>query len=319
MRKGKEAGMGSNSVGLAASRPGGLSRLVSKVIHSPQFWFGFVTLAPLLVWYSVVSFWSVIQAFRISLIHYRLLGPGRFVGLDNFRNLFDDPLFSTSLKNSVEWGAISVLVGIPLALGIALCLANVAHGRNLFQSLVFVPVVVPLVSTILIAKYLLDPAVGPIDSLLGTLHLPTSGFLSDGNAALPTSALFGSWKGLGVTIVILTAGLLNIPTEVNDAARIDGAGEWARLRHITLPLVQPTLNLVVILGVIGALQEFTIPQVLTGGGPANTTMTINLYIYNLAFQNFQFSLASSAALVEFAITMVLTLLTLRLTRMNWSY
>jgi ABC-type sugar transport system permease subunit len=261
----------------------------------------------------------VIQAFRISLIHYRLLGPGRFVGLDNFRELFDDPLFSTSLKNSVEWGAISVLVGIPLALCIALCLAGVARGRNLFQSLIFVPVVVPLVSTILIAKYLLDPVVGPLDNLLASLHLPTSGFLTDGNAALPTAVLFGTWKGLGVTIVILTAGLLNIPTEVNDAARIDGAGDWARLRHITLPLVQPTLNLVVILGVIGALQEFTIPQVLTGGGPANGTMTINLYIYNLAFQNFQFSLASAAALVEFAITMVLTLMTLRLTRMNWSY
>ena len=140
---------------------GGIAHAVSKVLHRPQFWFGFVTLAPLLAWYSVVSFWSVIQAFRIALIHYRLLGPGRFVGLDNFRNLFDDPLFGTALKNSVEWGAISVLVGIPLALGIALCLAGVARGRNLFQSLIFVPVVVPLVSTILIAKYLLDPAVGP--------------------------------------------------------------------------------------------------------------------------------------------------------------
>ncbi|MGH2347228.1 MAG: carbohydrate ABC transporter permease, partial [Chloroflexota bacterium] len=154
---------------------------------------------------------------------------------------------------------------------------------------------------------------------LQLVHLPQSGFLTDGNAALPTAALFGSWKGLGISIVILAAGLLNIPTEVNDAARIDGANEWGRFRYITLPLVQPTLNLVVILGVIGALQEFTIPQVLTGGGPANSTMTINLYIYNLAFQNFQFSQASAAALVEFAITMVLTLGTLRLTRMSWSY
>jgi ABC-type sugar transport system permease subunit len=305
--------------GLMASRQRGLVYQVGRVLQRPQFWFGFTILAPLLVWYSVVSFWSVIQAFRISLIHYRLLGPGRYVGLDNFRELFDDPLFSTALKNSVEWGAISVLVGIPLALVIALCLANVAHGRNLLQGLVFVPVVVPLISTILIAKYLLDPVVGPIDALLSWLHLPASGFLSDGNAALPSSALFGTWKGLGVTIVILTAGLLNIPTELIDAARIDGAGDWARLRHITLPLVQPTINLVVILGVIGALQEFTIPQVLTGGGPANATLTLNLYIYDLAFQNFQFSVASSAALVEFAITLVLTLMTLRLTRMQWSY
>jgi multiple sugar transport system permease protein len=292
---------------------------VGKVLHRPQFWFGFAILAPLLVWYSLVSFWSVIQAFRLSLIQYRLLGPGRFVGLNNFRELFADPLFSTALENSIRWGAITVLVGIPLAFVIALSLANLAHGRNLFQSLIFVPVVVPLLSTILIAKYLLDPAVGPIDSLLATLHLPTSGFLGDGNAALPTSALFGTWKNLGVTMVILTAGLLNIPAELNEAALIDGAGEWARLRHITLPLVQPTLNLVVILGVIGALQEFTIPQVLTGGGPANATLTLNLYIYDLAFQNFQFSLASSAALVEFAITLVLTLMTLRLTRMQWSY
>ncbi|HEY8282971.1 MAG TPA: sugar ABC transporter permease [Chloroflexota bacterium] len=311
--------MKQNGMGLSTPRSRGFVRMIGKMLRRPQFWFGFVTLVPLFAWYSVISFWSVIQAFRIALIHYRLIGTGRFVGLDNFRELFSDPLFTTSLKNSAEWGVIGIFVGIPLALTIALCLVNVTHGRNLFQSLIFVPVVVPIVSTILIAKYLLDPAVGPIDALLQFVHLPQSGFLTDGNAALPTAALFGSWKGLGITIVILTAGLLNIPTEVNDAARIDGANEWGRFRYITLPLVQPTLNLVVILGVIGALQEFTIPQVLTGGGPANATMTINLYIYNLAFQNFQFSQASAAALVEFAITMVLTLGTLRLTRMSWSY
>lgn len=308
-----------NDAAVMASQKRGLIHQVGKVLQRPQFWFGFTILVPLIAWYSVVSFWSVIQAFRIALIHYRLLGPGRFVGLDNFRELFDDPLFSTALKNSVEWGIITVLVGIPLALAIALCLANVAHGRNLLQGLVFVPVVVPLLSTILIAKYLMDPVVGPIDALLSWFHLPTSGFLTDGNAALPSAALFGTWKGMGVNVVILTAGLLNIPSELIDASRIDGAGGWARLRHITLPLVQPTINLVVILGVIGALQEFTIPQVLTGGGPANATLTLNLYIYDLAFQNFQFSVASSAALIEFAITLVLTLMTLRLTRMQWSY
>jgi multiple sugar transport system permease protein len=308
-----------SGTGLTASRPAGFVQLIGKAVKTPQFWFGFTILVPLVAWYAVVSLWSVIQAFRMSLIHYRIVGTSRYVGLDNFRTLFDDPLFGNALKNSFEWGAISVLVGIPLALAVALGLSGVAHGRNLYQSLIFVPVVVPLVSTILIAKYLFDPVIGPIDSLLSLLHLPQSGFISDANAALPSSALFGTWKGLGVNMVILTAGLLNIPTEVNDAAKIDGAGGWARLWHITLPLIQPTLNLVVILGVIGALQEFTIPQVLTSGGPDNATMTLNLYIYNLAFQNFQFSLASTAALVEFAITLVLTLITLRLTRMNWSF
>ena len=177
----------------------------------------------------------------------------------------------------------------------------------------------PLISTILIAQYLYDPVIGPIDGLLSFLHLPTSGFLTDVNAALPAAALFGTWKGLGINMVILTAGLLNIPAELHEAALIDGAGGWARLRHITLPLIQPTLNLVIILGVINALQEFTIPNVLTQGGPDNATLTLNLYVYKAAFQNFQFSLASAAALVEFAMTLVLTLLTLRITRMDWSY
>lgn len=255
------------------------------------------------------------------MIHYRLLNPGasRFVGLDNFRYLLNDPLFPIALKNSIAWGALSIVVGIPLALFVSLCLSHVRRGRNIYQTLIFVPVVLSLVSVILLIQYLLDPQTGPVDSVLSALHLPTSTFLFRSTTALPTAVGVGIWKGVAVNIVILTAGLLNIPTEVNDAALVDGAGTWSRLRHITLPLLQPTINLILILGMIGALQEFTLPQVLTGGGPDNATLLLNIYIYNLAFQTLQFSQAAAAALVEFFITLAITLVTLRLTRVNWSY
>ncbi|MDB5056954.1 MAG: hypothetical protein JWO59_426 [Chloroflexi bacterium] len=316
---GAARGMGPRAYGVDRSR--GPIVAVNKTLRKPQFWFGAAILVPLLIWYSVFFFWSVLQGFRIALINYHVLDPGRsrFVGLNNFRNLFNDPIFPIALQNSFVWGVLTVLVGVPLALIVSTCLANIRHGRNFYQTLIFVPVVLSLVSVLLLIVYLFDPGVGPINDLLALAHLPTSFFLRHSSSALPTAVGIGIWKNIGVTIVILTAGLLNIPTEMNDAARIDGAGEVGRFWHITLPLLKPTLNLILILGVIGALQEYTLPQILTQGGPDNSTLLLNMYIYNLAFQTLQFSQASAAALVEFAITLTLTLGTLRLTRMRWSY
>ncbi len=302
-------------------RPGGIRRTVLKTLRRPQFQFGVVTLVPILIWYSIFVFWSVIQGFHLSLIYYRIVDPSRsrFLGLDNFRALFNDPLFSTSLKNSLAWGILGMVIGIPLALAISLCLVNVKRGRTLYQTLIFIPVVLALISVVLLIKIVFDPEIGPVNQVLSALHLPTSRWLTSSDSALPTSVLIGIWKGIGVTIVILTAGLLNIPTELNDAARVDGAGPFGRFWHVTLPLLQPTLNLILILGVINGLQEFTLPQTLTQGGPSNATYLLNLYIYNLAFATLQFGQAAAAAIVEFAITLGLTLITLRLTRVNWSY
>jgi multiple sugar transport system permease protein len=304
-----------------AGRRPSVRRAVLKTLRKPQFRFGALTLTPILIWYIVFVFWSVIQGFRLAVINYRIIDPSRsrFVGLNNFRYLLNDPLFPIALKNSIAWGLLSVVVTIPVALGVSLCLVNVKRGRNLYQTLIFVPVVLSLISVVLLIKVLFDPQIGPVNAALSALHLPTSQWLNNSTTALPTAVGIGIWKGIGVTIVILTAGLLNIPTEVIVAARVDGAGPFGRFFHITLPLLQPTLNLVLILGVIGGLQEYTLPQTLTQGGPDNATYLLNIYIYNLAFQTLQFSQAAAAALVEFAITLVLTLLTLRLTRVTWSY
>jgi ABC-type sugar transport system permease subunit len=149
--------------------------------------------------------------------------------------------------------------------------------------------------------------------------LPTSTFLNSSTTALPTVAAVGAWKGLGFYIIILTAGLLNIPGEMKDAALVDGAGPWQRFWRVTLPLLGHTLALVMVLLVIGAIQEFTLPFILTGGGPDNATILLNLLIYNEAFQSLHFGIASAAALLEFAFILVVSIVQLKLVRPTWSY
>jgi ABC-type sugar transport system permease subunit len=300
-----------------------------KVAHDPKVWFVLVAIVPLVVWYGIFAVWALLQGIKLAFTTYHLLDPSRnrFVGWDNFRAVFADPLFGTSLRNSAQWGILLNLFGLPIELGIAMCLASVRRFRNLYQTIIFVPVVLSLVSIVVLARYLLDPMIGPIDRLLTELHLPTSAFLQSSNTALPTLVGFAIWKGWGITIVILTAGLLNIPKELLEAAAVDGANGWRRFWRITLPLLQPTLNFVIVLGVIGALQEYTIPVVMTGGsgggsgggGPDNATTLLNMYIYSLGIGDLQFGQAAAASLVEFAITIFLTLVVLRALRMRWSY
>jgi multiple sugar transport system permease protein len=292
-----------------------------KTARNPQFWFCTVAIVPLLVSFCVFGVWSIVRGVGLAFSTYHLLDPSRnkFVGFNNFRGVFDDPLFWHSLGNSALAGLMGNFVGIPLCLGIAMCLVSVKHGRNVYQTLIFVPVVLSIVSVIVLVNYLLDTSIGPIDRLLATLHLPTSSFLESVHTALPTMVGFGIWKGMGVTIVILTAGLLNIPEELMDAARVDGTNAWTRFWRVTLPLLQPTLNLIIVLGVIGSLQEYVTPKVMTNGGPDNGTYMVNMYIVDTGLGNLQFGMAAAASLVEFAITLFLTLVVLRALQMRWSY
>jgi multiple sugar transport system permease protein len=273
------------------------------------------------VWYGIFSFWALVQGVKLAFSTYHLIDPSRnrFVGWQNFQSVFDDPLFFVSLRNSALWGILGNFIGVPLCLGVALCLVSVRRGRTLYQTLIFIPVVLSLVSVVVLVRYLLDEDNGPVDAILAQLHLPTSTFLQSANTALPTLVGFAIWKGWGVTIVILTAGLLTIPGELMDAARVDGANAWSRFWRVTLPLMQPTLNFVIILGVIGSLQTYTEPRVMTNGGPENATYLLNMYIYDVGITNLQFGQAAAAALIEFAITIFLTVVVLRLLRLRWSY
>jgi len=306
---------------LPMKRSRGFGATVRKTLRKPQFWFGASIIIPTLIWYWFFAYQPIILAFRLAVVKYQMLDPAGspFVGLDNFRQLFANPLFMISVRNTISWAIFSFVGMLPISLGIALCLVHVRRGRNFYQGLVFLPVVISLVAVALLFRMLMDPEVGQFNRILESVGLPAFEWLSSSKTALPTAVGIAIWKGLGFYVVILTAGMLNIPQELHDAATVDGVNAWQRFRFMTLPLLSHTLALVMVILAIGALQEFTGVFVLTNGGPGNATYMYNLLIYQEAFQDIRFGTATAAALIQFVFIIIITIVQLRLIRPSWSY
>ena len=299
----------------------GLGYAVRKALRKPQFWFGVTIIIPTLLWYWFFAYQPIILAFRLAVVKYQLLDPAGspFVGLDNFRQLFENPLFLVSIRNTLVWALFSFVAMLPISLLISVCLVNVRRGRNIYQGILFLPVVISLVAIALLFRMLMDPEVGQLNRILEAIGLPPFQWLSSSDTALATAVGIGVWKGLGFYVVILTAGMLNIPMELQDAATVDGVSGWQRFRCMTLPLLAHTLALIMVMLAIGALQEFTGVFVLTNGGPGNATYMYNLLIYQEAFQDIRFGTATAAALIQFVFIIFISILQLRLIRPSWSY
>ncbi len=295
--------------------------LTKKVLRKPQLWFGLTMLLPMVVWYWIFSFRPIITAFRMSVVAYKILDPknSQFVGFGNFIKITQHPLFLVSVKNTLLWAFLAFVFMLPLAMVIAVCLSKVRRGRNAYQALIFIPVVVSLVAVSLLFRMLMDPEVGQLNKVLSSLGLPELRWLSSSQTALPTAVLIGVWKGVGFHIVILTAGLLNVPAELYDAALVDGANAWQQFWKVTLPLLGHTIVLITVLLAIGALQEFTQPTVLTGGGPGNATFLYNMLLYQEAFTYMRFGTATAASLMQFVFILGISILQIKLIRPQWSY
>jgi multiple sugar transport system permease protein len=306
---------------LPEKRTRGIGNAIQQTLRKPQFWFGLSIIVPTLVWYWFFAYQPIILAFRLAVVKYQMLDPAAspFVGLDNFRQLFQNPLFLVSIRNTLTWAIFSFVGMLPISLLIAVCLVHVRRGRNLYQGILFLPVVISLVAIALLFRMLMDPEVGQLNRILEAIGLPPFQWLSSSDTALPTAVGIGIWKGLGFYVVILTAGMLNIPQELQDAATVDGVNGWQRFRFMTLPLLSHTLALVMVILAIGALQEFTGVFVLTNGGPGNATYMYNLLIYQEAFQDIRFGTATAAALIQFVFIVLISILQLRLIRPSWSY
>jgi ABC-type sugar transport system permease subunit len=296
-------------------------RSIAAILRRPRFRFAAVVLIPTIIWYIVFVVLPVIQTVQISTLDYQILNPSRsrFIGLQNFERLFANPRFPVAVVNTFVWTILALVVIVPISLVLAQCLVIVRRGRNVYQAFIFLPVVVSLVAIALIFRILMDPEVGFLNKVLASIGLPQSQWLSGSESALPTLLGIAAWKAMGVYVVILTAGMLNIPTEIYDAARVDGATGWQLFRRITLPLLSGTLALVVVLLTIGSLQEYTLPAVVTEGGPGESTFLYNMLIYDEAFVNVRFGPASAAALLQFVVILVASIFWLRLLRSRWSY
>lgn len=293
-----------------------------RTLRKPQLRFGLLVLVPILAWYILFSFRPVFMGLRMAVLDYELLDPSNspFVGLQHFKTIFTQyQLFWTAVGNTGTYAVLMNLGMVPVALVFAYCLANVRRGRKYYQWALFLPVVVSMTAVALLFRFLMDPGVGLFNHILRTVGLPTSKWLTGSTSAMYSLVLVALWKGLGGNIVLLTAGLLGIPREIYDAAKVDGANGWQVFWRVTLPLLGHTLKLVVILGTIGSLQVYTSAVILTGGGPAKATYMISQFIVTEAFTNVRFGLASSSAVVLFLVVLGITLVQLRLIRVQWEY
>jgi multiple sugar transport system permease protein len=277
-------------------------------------WSAYLFLAPVLITFTIFTVFAVGYAFYLSFHQWNILEPAKpYVGLDNYARLFDDARFGQSIVNTAYYTAASVPLTMGIGLAIALLLNNQIRARGLFRTLFYLPVITPLVIAAIIWKWVYNGEYGLLNYYLlqiGLIDEPLL-WLSDKNLAMPAVILTSVWKGVGFAMVVYLAGLQAIPEEYYDAAKIDGAGGWRRLKDITVPLLSTTTLFLGVISVLGSFQVFTQIFVMTNGGPLRRTTTIVYHIYETAFRNFDMGYASAMAFALFAMMFVFTLFQMR--------
>ena len=277
-------------------------------------------LAPAAIVLGVFFLLPVIGAFVLSLTDYDLYALAdihnlRFVALANYWALLHRPLFWAALGHTVYF----VAAGVPLSMVVSLCAALLLHSplarcKALFRTALFAPVVTTVVAMAVVWRYLFNTNYGLVNVALGWIGIHPIDWLGDPHWAMPAIILFAAWKNFGYNMIILLAGLQAIPVELYEAARIDGASAWRQFRHITLPMLAPTLLMVGILTVSGYFQLFAEPYVITEGGPLQSTVSVLYLMYNEGFQWWNLGSASAIAFLLFLVMFVVTAGMLRVER-----
>lgn len=295
----------------------------------------YLYLAPAFLVLLAFHFLPVLYAFYVSLFNWRIR-QGAFVGADNYVEAVTAPEFWDSLKVSVYYAVGVIPTTLVLSFLIAYALFRVVRGRSFYRLVYFLPYVTATVAVALVWRWIFHAQYGVLNFTLGWLGMPPQQWLLEPRgvielllgavgvqapewAAGPSLALFSIiiftvWHSLGFTTVVMLAGLSNIPAEVYDAAKVDGAGEWSLLRHVTLPLLSPTLFFLTVMLTIGAFQSFNSIYVMTDptpGGPLGTTRNITMYIFQNFWQFTRLGYASAVAFVLFFIVLGLTLFQMR--------
>lgn len=259
----------------------------------------------------------MIASFVLAFTEWDLLTPARFVGLQNIETMLNDPLLIQSLRVTTVYAVVSVPLHIVSGVLLALLLNTPLRGMRFYRTAIYMPAVLSGVAVALIWRWFYSPQFGLINLLLSYVGVDGPAWLSDESWALPSLIIMSLW-GIGNGVIIYLAGLQGIPTDLYEAAEVDGANWWARLRSITLPLLTPVLFFQLVTGIIAGLQIFTQPFILTNGGPHDATLFALLYLYRNAFQWFKMGYASAFAWVIFIYILILTLLVFRFSAL-WVY
>lgn len=302
--------------------PGLIGTLVGarSPLEIHQALWGYIFLLPWLLGLLIFTIGPILVSAYFSLMEYDVLSPPKFIGLENYIRAFTgDKQFWPSLWRTLDYSLQVVPLGIISSLLLAMLLNQGYKGTSFFRTMFFLPSLTPAVALALVWTWLLHPQLGPLNIALGWVGIQGPGWLADKLWALRSLVLMALWAGVGGNqMLIFLAGLQSVPRELLEAAQIDGAGPWARFRHVTIPMISPTLLFNLILGIIGALKVFTLAFVATNGGPSFSTWFYALHIYNQAFNYFRMGYASALAWIFVVILMVFTYLQLHLSR-RWVY
>ena len=266
---------------------------------------------PALGLFAVFVVWPIIRAAQFSLYRWKGFGPlTDFVGLDNYSTVLHNEVFTDAFGHNLFIVVGSVLFQLPLGLAIALLLNRRIRGQGLLRTVVFVPYVLAEVIASVVWLQLLQPQYGVVDSLLSSVGLPSpeQGFLGTPEYALWTVLFVLTWKYLGLAVLLFLAGLQGIPTDIVEAAQMDGASWWQTQRRITIPLLGPTLRVWAFLSMIGSLQLFDMVWILTGGGPANATTSMATFLVTEGTKRHNYGIAAAASVVLFVVALVFALL-----------
>jgi len=277
---------------------------------------GYLFALPWIIGFFTFTLGPMIASFFLSFCRYSGIGSPQWIGLENFKVLFHDPLFWKSLYNTFYY-TISVPLGMIVAMVCALLLTRKIPGVNLFRTAYFMPVVTSGVAVAFLWMLLLDPNIGLINAFLERIGIMGPLWLQSEAWSKPALILMSLWS-VGATIVIYIAGLEGIPRQLYEAAEIDGASRIDKFVHITLPMMSPTIFFTLVMGLIGSFQIFTQAYVMTNGGPLNSTLFYVLYLYRMGFIWLHMGTASAMAWILFLIILGLTLLVIKSSPM-WVY
>ncbi len=268
---------------------------------------GYIFISPFILgfifWFLIPALASVYLTFQ----RWNLISPPTFVGFDNIERLFSDPLLGQSLKATILFTAFSVPLNMALGFFLAILINRTFRGIAIFRTLFYIPSIVPAIATALLWAWMFNTEFGLVNILITAFGGPKIPWLQSTTWAIPAFVLLSLW-GAGSSMIIFLAGLQGIPDIYYEAAEIDGAGPWAKLRHVTLPVMSPIIFFNLVLGLIGAFQSFTIVYLITSGtgGPENATLFLVLYIYRTAFRNMNMGYAATVSWVLFFILMILS-------------
>jgi multiple sugar transport system permease protein len=244
----------------------------------------FLLTLPLLLTFTYFSWWPMVRAFVLSLQETNLVDSARWVGFDNFRRVLDDPLLATAVKNTLWFVLLALVFGYPVPIILAVLMSEVRRFRGLYAGLAYLPVVIPPVAAILLWRVFYDASpTGTFNTVLGWIGFGPYPWIQDRTWAMPSIVVLATWSAAGATVIIYLAALTGVNSELYEAAEVDGASLWRKIWHVTLPQLRTVLFVTLILQLIGTLQIFTEPFLLTQGGPANSTMTVMLLIFRYAF------------------------------------